>query len=354
MKKIACVELLRFISAMMVIIWHYQQFYLPYNFFSEVRILAENRYEQPFYEYLSLFYNYGNRGVDFFFLISGYVFSYVYLSYKTNTTFKTFFVNRLARLYPLHLLTLIIVLFLQIYSIEKYNNFFIHTFNDFYHFFLNLFFVSGWGFEKGPSFNGPIWSVSIEIIIYFLFFLLMIKVNKNRVINSILMILSLILLQKFLHEDFSSYINFRLVNCGILFFEGVLVFYISKIIKKNSFLFILGLILFALSLIGNFKIYIFLPSILFIFLSTENLIKNKIASLFNFLGNLTYGTYLWHLPVQILIMILIKNSKIDYSIVGTKIFFLVYLMLIFIISIASYYFYELKLRKLIRKKFTNI
>ena len=79
MKKIASVELLRFISAMMVIIWHYQQFYLPYNFFSETEIIFTNRNEQPFYNYLSLFYNYGNRGVDLFFIISGYVFSHVYL-----------------------------------------------------------------------------------------------------------------------------------------------------------------------------------------------------------------------------------------------------------------------------------
>ena len=353
MRKIACVELLRFISALMVIIWHYQQFYLPYNFFSDVQILSDNRYEQPFYEYLSLFYNYGNSGVDFFFLISGYVFSYVYLLDKTNINFKNFFVNRFARLYPLHLLTLFVVLLLQIYSNEKYNNFFIHTFNDLYHFLLNLFFISGWGFEKGPSFNGPIWSVSIEIIIYFLFFFLIIKINKNRVINSVLLILSLVFLQKFIHEDVSRYINFRLVNCGLLFFEGVLVFYISKAIKKNSFLFLLGLTLFILSFIGNFKIYIFLPSILLIFLSTESLIKNKLASLFNFLGNLTYGTYLWHLPIQVLLMIIIKDSRLDYTLIDTKVFFLIYILLVFSISTLSYYFFELKLRRLIRKKFTD-
>tara|TARA_B100001248_G_C27258827_1_gene397425 strand:- start:179 stop:481 length:303 start_codon:yes stop_codon:yes gene_type:complete len=92
MKKIACVELLRFISAMMVIIWHYQQFYLPYNFFSEVRILAENRYEQPFYEYLSLFYNYGNRGVDFFFLI------YVMLVFIISIASYYFFELKLRKL----------------------------------------------------------------------------------------------------------------------------------------------------------------------------------------------------------------------------------------------------------------
>ena len=44
-----------------------------FNPFSEKEILTNNRLNQPFYEYLNLFYNYGNKGVDFFFIISGFV-----------------------------------------------------------------------------------------------------------------------------------------------------------------------------------------------------------------------------------------------------------------------------------------
>ena len=69
MKKIASVELLRFISAMAVIIWHYQHFYLPYNFFSNIEILNTNRDQQPFFEFLSLFYKYGNHIDGFHFVI---------------------------------------------------------------------------------------------------------------------------------------------------------------------------------------------------------------------------------------------------------------------------------------------
>ena len=57
MKKVASIELLRFISAIMVLIWHYQQFYLPINLFSDNEILVSSRDQQPFYDYLSFFFN---------------------------------------------------------------------------------------------------------------------------------------------------------------------------------------------------------------------------------------------------------------------------------------------------------
>ena len=353
MRKIASVELLRFLSAMMVIIWHYQQFYLPYNFFSDITILVSNRDQQPFYNFLSLFYNYGNKGVDFFFIISGFVFSYVYFYENKKIKFKFFFINRLARLYPLHILTLIIVTLLQIYSLKNFENYFINIYNDIYHFFLNLFFISGWGFETGPSFNGPIWSVSVEIIIYFLFFFLMISFNKNRVLKSILLVIFLISLRKILSDDILNKINMNIINCGILFFEGVLIYFIINRIKNSMFSIIIGLTLLFISLSGNFKIYLFLPSILLIFLSFEKFLSKDISKIFSFLGNLTYGTYLWHLPLQILIMIIIENVGLNFSIINTNIFFIIYLLLLFFLSIGSFYFFENKARWWIRKKFNR-
>ena len=353
MKKIASVELLRFISAMMVVIWHYQQFYSPYNIFLSTEILAANRNEQPFYIFLSLFYNYGNRGVDFFFIISGFVFGYVYLVENKSVKFNFFFSNRFARLYPLHFLTLIIVLILQFYSYEKFNTYLIHFSNDSYHFFLNLFFISGWGFEKGASFNGPIWSVSLEIIIYFLFFFLIISFKKNRILKSILLLIIFITIRKISADNFLQIINMKIINCGMLFFEGVLIFYLFNKLKNIKLMFSIGSILFIISIIGNFKIYIFLPSILIIFLSFENYIKENLSSFFSFLGNLTYGTYLWHVPLQISLIIFIKNSGISFSIINTKIFFLIYLSILITLSVLSYHFFEKKMRYWLRTKLNS-
>ena len=63
---------------------------------------------------------------------------------------KIFFINRFARLYPLHFATLILVAVLQIINLSLSNTFQIVPINDFYHFTLNLFFISDLGaIEKG-------------------------------------------------------------------------------------------------------------------------------------------------------------------------------------------------------------
>jgi peptidoglycan/LPS O-acetylase OafA/YrhL len=50
--------------------------------------------------------------------------------------------------------------------------YFVYQNNDAYHFALHTFFLSHWGFERGHSFNAPVWSVSIEVALYGCFFVL--------------------------------------------------------------------------------------------------------------------------------------------------------------------------------------
>jgi peptidoglycan/LPS O-acetylase OafA/YrhL len=139
MKKVSSIEFLRFVSSLMILVWHYQQFYLPYNFFSNQEVYFNDKSMQPLFYIFKFFYLYGNYGVEFFFIISGFVFSYVYVDKKIS--FRNFFINRFARLYPLHLITLIVVLILQSISFKLYNEFLIHKNNDLYHFFYNFFLI---------------------------------------------------------------------------------------------------------------------------------------------------------------------------------------------------------------------
>ena len=39
--RIASIEILRFFSSLMILIWHYQHFFNPYNIFSEIEVLKE-------------------------------------------------------------------------------------------------------------------------------------------------------------------------------------------------------------------------------------------------------------------------------------------------------------------------
>ena len=99
--RIASIEILRFFSSLMILIWHYQHFFNPYNIFSEIDVLKEINI-QPLYNLLSIIYTHGQIGVDIFFAISGFVFCYIYVNSENKITLKNFWVNRFARLYPLH------------------------------------------------------------------------------------------------------------------------------------------------------------------------------------------------------------------------------------------------------------
>jgi|TARA_B110000967_G_scaffold201642_1_gene239240 peptidoglycan/LPS O-acetylase OafA/YrhL len=350
MKRIASVELLRFISSFMILIWHYQHFFLPFNRFSSFDI-TDNIKHQPLFDSLSLLYEYGYIGVQIFFTISGFVFSYVYLQ-RTNTFFfKEFIVHRFARLYPLHFLTLVIVLFIQIYSLNKFGNYQINSINDAYHFFLNLFFISGWGFEKGYSFNGPIWSVSIELIIYGFFFLSLIRLNKNRFYQALIVFIILLILRKFNISTYMELPTLKLIiECSLFFYSGVLIYLFFKKFKNSHVQLILSIILIFFSFNGNFKIFLFCPSLLLLFLSFEKYLNNFFRKIFNTLGNLTYGMYLCHFPLQIICIMMLRNFSIDTDIYLTIEFLLLYLIFILATALLSFNFFEKKLNTFIKKK----
>ncbi len=347
MKKYFSIELLRFLTSLSVLLYHYRHFFSPYN------ILSRENYEifssnLPFYSIINSFYSHGFYGVHVFYTISGFVFAYVYLSLKRETSIKEFSINRIARLYPLHFLTLIIVAILQLSYLLKFGNFQFDLINDFYHFLLQLFFISSWGFESGNSFNGPIWSVSVEIGIYIIFFFLIKFINKYNIYLLILLSLILIIIDKL------NYIDTLFLECARLFFSGVLIYYLyEKFIKNKSIFFLFGLILMILSFIGNFKTFVFCPAILMVFLSLENFIKNEnLKSIFNSLGNLTYSLYLLHIPFQLMIIYTTYLLFGDLDIIYNNYFFTIYFVTLFVIAHFTFNLYEKPLNRFIRKKFS--
>jgi peptidoglycan/LPS O-acetylase OafA/YrhL len=96
---------------------------------------------------------------------------------------RSFFTLRFSRLYPLHFVTLLLVLFLQHLLFNMTGEYLIYKHNDTYHFILNIFFMQSWGLESGESFNSPSWSVSVEVLLYILFFILCLyNLNKKYVL----------------------------------------------------------------------------------------------------------------------------------------------------------------------------
>lgn len=117
-----------------------------------------------------------------FWAISGFIFFFKYFDRLSRGAIGAgdFFVARFSRLYPLHFATLLLVLGLQLAFLARHGQFFVYPYNDLRHFVLNLLFISGWGLQKGDSFNAPIWSVSVELIVYIAFFVLVTYLSLVR------------------------------------------------------------------------------------------------------------------------------------------------------------------------------
>ena len=342
MRRYYGIELLRLLSSLSVLLYHYRHFFSPYTTYSS-NDFNDSKMNFPFYSILEVFYNKGFYGVHMFYAISGFVFAYIYLSIKDDVSGKEFFVNRFARLYPLHFATLIIVAILQFINWSTTNSFQIVHFNDFYHFILQLFFISSWGFEEGHSFNGPIWSVSIEIFIYGVFFLLLGSLKKFKLFLSLLICIILLLIYKL------EFTDLLFLECGRLFFLGVLVYYLSKEIKFKFVLFLISIFCLIFSLIGNFKTYLFCPSMLLIFVLSEELIKGKkVQDFFRISGNLTYALYLIHIPVQLTILLIVKNFNISDLIYFNTYFFFIFFGILISSSYLCFRFYENPMNKKIR------
>ena len=342
-------ELLRFISAISILIWHYQHFFFNSN-------VAYNLEKLPLFNFLELFYKIGGSGVVIFWCLSGYIFYYNYSKIITQNkiNIKKFLYLRFSRLWPLHFLTLVFVAIAQVYYIKINNTYFVYQTNDLKHFFLQLFMASNWGFEDNYSFNGPIWSVSIEIIVYFLFFIL-IKNFNNSLLIPILAILFCALIKIYTNT------TYLLLDCLIYFFTGGLAYFCTKITKKyqkkfNIYYFFLILtvpffcFLFKLYNLKYFYFLFFLfyaPNLL-IFLANLSINNQLINNWLSVMGNTTYSIYLMHFPIQIGIINVAIFFKINLPLYNW-LFFLFYISFTIIASIFMYKYFEFPLMNLLRK-----
>ncbi|BBL70200.1 acyltransferase family protein [Methylogaea oryzae] len=152
-----------------VVMWHWKNLF--YNGTTPGVFDAK---AQPFYAVLFPFYEKGYLAVDFFFCLSGFLFFWLYGTRisRLEISMKEFFWLRFTKLYPVHLCMLIAVLLGQQLMLSKTGDFFVNPGNDAYHFALNVFLATGWGLQRAASYNLPVWSISVEVLLYSLFFLI--------------------------------------------------------------------------------------------------------------------------------------------------------------------------------------
>lgn len=363
-RRLYLLDISRGIASLSVVLWHWNHFAFEKHTLSRDFILQD----QPLYYLFKIFYEKGYTGVDYFYLLSGFIFFWLYKdSIKMKvTTARVFIIHRFSRLYPLHLVTLFIVALLQYVYTSRQGYSFIYPFNDLYHFFLQLGFASYWGLQKGWSFNGPIWSVSIEVILYFIFFLSAVYRLGDRLFCLVVSVLSVTLL----------YLTDQAIFEGVsLFFLGGFIYNsLIKITNKDSsqivliytftaiswlvvfinfYIFDISNLLLEFGIIGLiflklFPIYILFPLTVCSLILFE-IDKGSIMKRLSWIGDITYSSYLLHFPLQLLFAL-----AVSYSILDAKFYLQIkYLILFYVILIPLSYIvhqkFELPIQKVIRK-----
>lgn len=302
--KLLGLEVLRFLSAIAVLFWHYQHFAFvadrPVDFVTEA---------QPLYGLFAGFYRYGFYGVQVFWSISGFIFFWKYREAIAARAIGAgrFFVLRFSRLYPLHVATMVLVGLLQLVYFSQRGYYFVYQHNDVQHLILNLFLASHWGLQDGYSFNAPIWSISVEVLVYLLFFVVL------RLLGRSVWITLGVLLACSLARWHWGNPAWAVVDAVACFFAGGLaaIAYCRLSPSRWSGLataVLLGvalaapLALYALQLPHHVAVPWFLPlyvPVLLYLLARDLRAPSWLQDAVEAAGNMTYSSYLIHFPIQL-------------------------------------------------------
>ena len=200
MRKIDQLYILRFIVALSVVIFHYGRKAPPFDTYP-INVLA------------------GAAPVDFFFVLSGFVLILVYYQPAEKFDPLRFWFNRFARLYPVYLFSLILVVGLSPKLL-----------NDPASVALNLTLSQAWVSPYPASLNYPAWAMSVEVFLYAVFPLCLLAAYKI----SFKPLAWLVGLFWFGDQVFHMYLMNRIYT-GFPSFSHDLLFY-NPLVHLNSFL----------------------------------------------------------------------------------------------------------------------
>jgi len=357
--KLAGLEALRFIAALAVVVWHYQHF----SFSNGSSHLLFER--QPFFSSLYYFYKYGYAGVKVFWCISGFIFFWKYGDTISNKAIssKDFAILRFSRLWPLHFATLIMVAVLQYLYWSPARHFFVYQTNDLENFLMQVPMASAW-FGQNSSFNGPIWSVSVEILVYIFFYALCRLIGSGYVAT----IGVLILAEQFRFWPILTYRFQSLKMATVYFFAGGLTALVAASVNSQiqqlrrsiNYMVLAAYVVLAATIFvlpathrlgfEDSGITIVAATLCVYVLHLVDFRGLRANSVFAAIGSLTYSSYLLHFPLQLLIVLLCLRAGWDVPLYAPW-FFLLYVALVFVLAFFCYRLFELPMQNGIRRKF---
>lgn len=309
-------------------------------------------------------YALGQLGVPLFFIISGYLIyrslDYSLSSKGTKFGLQHYVTHRLFRILPAYYVNFFIVFILAYYfmgTMDTWSHPFIQK-QIFSHLTFTSFFIYK---TSGLGINGAYWTLSIEMLWYFVAPLLFIYIKKDRYLM-LLFVLSILYL---IGLDLSLYNTILKLDKNAPNYIGLL-YYWSFQLPGQLIYFIAGVFIYKYSNTSisihrfiQYSLFIFL-FIIFISLSTQRYflqsfaIKNIITLLIvvsifiifyrhrlkeffllSWLGKISYSLYLWHMPI----LFMLKKYFIPYEPSWSFITAL-FIILLLSISTLSYYIVE--------------
>jgi peptidoglycan/LPS O-acetylase OafA/YrhL len=344
-EKLLGLEALRFVAAFAVLIWHYQHFsYVgdqPVNFTTD---------EMPFYGLLRPFFEVGEFGVWVFWCISGFIFFWKHREAISDSAIGgwTFFVFRLSRLYPLHFVTLMTVALLQPIYFRLNGDYFVYPNNDIRHLLPQLVMASDWGLFRSNGFNGPIWSISVEVLVYAIFFLNLRFITRSPLLNVAVVLACM-------------HVDMQVCTCLAFFYAGGLAAIGRRAIVQSRLRIGVEAAAWCVATAVPASIWLFglrpevvpgtflisyTPVLLFC-LSGSLGLSTPTQRFVQAAGNMTYSSYLLHFPIQLII-------AVGYSIARMPIpyhedwFFAAYTGTTLLASYLTYRWFEAPAQALLR------
>ncbi|WP_344828057.1 acyltransferase [Chryseobacterium ginsenosidimutans] len=337
--KISQITFTRFVAAMAIVISHFNKelFLYKINYISDIFLRA-------------------NVGVSYFFILSGFIMIVAYHK-KTQINYLDYYRNRFARIYPLYVVGVLLLL------VTRYSDF------NFYKVFLYLFGIQSWIPGDALVLNFPGWSISVEFLFYLIFPLLYnyfySKGNKsiwiiavliwvvtqffsNLYVNSLMYKGPHTMSHEFGHYFPLWHINEFLVGnlAGLYFVKNFRERNYDVVITLIFIAILLSLIFIPLNFHNGLMAVLFIPLIYLI--SSNNGILTKVFSLkpLEYLGEISYAVYIIHIPVlYILRSVLWENFQVyEHNAV-----FWIYIPVLIIISGLFYQFIEKPLRDYLKK-----
>lgn len=337
--KISQITFTRFVAAMAIVISHFNKdlFLYKISFISDIFLRA-------------------NVGVSYFFILSGFIMIVAYHR-KEKIGYQDYYRNRVARIYPLYVVGLLL------YLLTRYSDF------GFYNVFLYLSGIQSWIPGKALILNFPGWSISVEFLFYLLFPLLYnyfyVKGNKSIWVIVILIWIGTQVFSNLYissssykgpHTESHEFIHYFPLWHINEFLIGNLagLFFVKNRKEKNYdltivLLFIgimLSLIFIPLNFHNGLMAVLFVPAIYMI--SCNNGVVTKVFSIkpLEFLGEISYAIYIIHIPLLYILRSVLWD---DFKISQSNTVFWIYMLVLMVVSAVFYEFIERPMRNYLKK-----